>query len=311
MYIYVITNKITGKIYIGQHKGANLKQYLQKKFYYARNQKTGSSYLFNAMRKHPDYRDWSINSLVEVDTKAALNIWEQVLIELWDTRNPEVGYNICKGGEGYTGPFTEDMKKAWCDGNKRYWDERKQNLVGQTFSRLTVLSEADTQVDKRSWKSKRKWNCVCSCGNHTRVTTDKLKSGGIKSCGCLTSETATKRVGRTDLIGKVFSKLTVEEDAGRCTWGKKLWKCRCECGNYTTIRTGALKSGRLKSCGCLVNSKNIDIKAEAIRLRVEEDKRLTEISRKLGVPAPTVCGWLKPYPLANPVFSVVSPIPVP
>jgi hypothetical protein len=121
MFIYVITNNITGKIYIGQHKGANLQQYLQKKFYHARNQKTGSSYLFNAMRKHPDYKDWSIEPLIsDVQTREALDAWEITLIESFQTRNPEIGYNLCKGGEGFTGVFTPEHRakigaaaKAW------------------------------------------------------------------------------------------------------------------------------------------------------------------------------------------------------
>lgn len=29
------------------------------------------------------------------------------------------------------------------------------------------------------------------------------------------------------------------------------WNCRCECGAYTLVQTGTLKSGKAKSCGCL------------------------------------------------------------
>lgn len=111
MHIYVITNLVTGKTYIGQHKRSNLKQYLQKKFYHSRNQKTGSSYLFNAMRKYPNQDDWSIESLMEADTKIELDRLERLFIGLYDTRNPEVGYNICRGGEGFTGKHTDEWKK--------------------------------------------------------------------------------------------------------------------------------------------------------------------------------------------------------
>ena len=37
MFVYLIANHETGKYYVGQHKGNNLKQYLQKKFYEARH----------------------------------------------------------------------------------------------------------------------------------------------------------------------------------------------------------------------------------------------------------------------------------
>ncbi len=136
MFIYVITNNITGKVYIGQHSGANLQNYLQKKFYYSRTQKKGSSYLFNAMRKHPDYHDWSISPLFEgIKTREELNRLEQLLIALYDTRNPEVGYNICRGGEGFTGNHSETARKkmsaaslAWHSNPSNADDIKARNL---------------------------------------------------------------------------------------------------------------------------------------------------------------------------------------
>ena len=29
------------------------------------------------------------------------------------------------------------------------------------------------------------------------------------------------------------------------------WLCKCDCGNFTTVKTKKLKSGNTKSCGCL------------------------------------------------------------
>jgi hypothetical protein len=57
------------------------------------------------------------------------------------------------------------------------------DLTGQTFSRLTVISRAEK--DKRN---KSQWNCLCSCGKNIRVVARSLKSGGTKSCGCLNTE---------------------------------------------------------------------------------------------------------------------------
>jgi len=42
MFIYLIVNHTTGKYYVGQHKGDNLKKYLQRKFSEARHDR-GSS----------------------------------------------------------------------------------------------------------------------------------------------------------------------------------------------------------------------------------------------------------------------------
>lgn len=38
-----------------------------------------------------------------------------------------------------------------------------------------------------------------------------------------------------DLTGMKFGRLTVIEQVGRDKHGSIKWKCRCECGNYTTV----------------------------------------------------------------------------
>lgn len=55
----------------------------------------------------------------------------------------------------------------------------KLNLAGQTFGRLTVISESP--------KVKRRiaWLCQCSCGNTIISTTHDLRNGDTRSCGCL------------------------------------------------------------------------------------------------------------------------------
>lgn len=56
---------------------------------------------------------------------------------------------------------------------------------------------------------------------------------------------------KEDLTGKTFNHLKVIGFAGSDgRYG--YWKCRCLlCGSVTTVRTGCLKSGKTKSCGCL------------------------------------------------------------
>ena len=59
MFIYVIVNRATLKIYIGQHKGDSLRQYLQRKLSAAAHREAKGSHLFASMRKYP--KDvWSI-----------------------------------------------------------------------------------------------------------------------------------------------------------------------------------------------------------------------------------------------------------
>ena len=57
-----------------------------------------------------------------------------------------------------------------------------------------------------------------------------------------------------DRTGEVFGLLTAIEDTGKRKYGKPIWKCICECGNFNEVPIYHLRSGHTKSCGCLVGS---------------------------------------------------------
>ena len=56
-----------------------------------------------------------------------------------------------------------------------------ENLAGRKYGKLTVISPIN--VPLKSGQHKR-WLCQCDCGNTTIVSSDHLKKGDIKGCGC-------------------------------------------------------------------------------------------------------------------------------
>lgn len=66
-------------------------------------------------------------------------------------------------------------------------------------------------------------------------------------------------VGKRDLTGEVFGRLTVIKESNKHIFpsGQKtrVWECVCECGNLGVIKViqRSLTSGRSTSCGCLAN----------------------------------------------------------
>jgi hypothetical protein len=56
---------------------------------------------------------------------------------------------------------------------------------------------------------------------------------------------------RNSLLGQVFGKLTVQRELPHKKPGAREWLCKCECGNTKTVKSGNLKNGSTKSCGCL------------------------------------------------------------
>lgn len=55
-----------------------------------------------------------------------------------------------------------------------------------------------------------------------------------------------------NLLGQRFSRLTVVlKREHNDKFGNVIWECRCDCGSVTYVRTGCLRNGNVRSCGCL------------------------------------------------------------
>lgn len=61
------------------------------------------------------------------------------------------------------------------------------NIAGKEFERLTVVKRVG--LDNRNQVI---WLCECECGNLIEVITTRLRSGNVKSCGCLRKENASR-----------------------------------------------------------------------------------------------------------------------
>lgn len=139
------------------------------------------------------------------------------------------------------------------------------NLVGQHFGRLTVLERfKDTENKYQSHNAH--WNCQCDCGEKTIVSSYDLRTGKVKSCGCLRAEQLSKRRS-IDLTGQQFGKLTVLELLYSTKTGN-IWKCKCECGNYTEGRAQDLINHNKNSCGCIKSKGEMVIQSYLQQLEI-------------------------------------------
>ena len=121
---------------------------------------------------------------------------------------------------------------------------KKIDLTGKRFGRFTVL-----EFSHRGNNSQSYWKCQCDCGNKKVESLGHLRSGRVKSCGCLRSELLTQRNDKK-LAGKKFGKLEVVEEYGVKNRNRR-WLCKCDCGNNIVTTTSRLLNGKTKSCGCL------------------------------------------------------------
>lgn len=122
---------------------------------------------------------------------------------------------------------------------------RRNDLTNKKFGKLTVLAEC-----KERSCGHIVWECLCECGRKINVAGIHLVSGHTTSCGCAQKQMMRDRFNES-LIGMRFGRLCVVDEAGRDKYGRKLWSCKCDCGEKTIATGQMLKSGNKKSCGCL------------------------------------------------------------
>lgn len=69
-------------------------------------------------------------------------------------------------------------------------------MIGERFGRLIVVERVGSDKFKQTL-----WKCKCDCGNETITSTNRLKMGKTKSCGCL------KREGNNRKHGMCYTRL--------------------------------------------------------------------------------------------------------
>jgi hypothetical protein len=200
MFIYLIVNHVTGKYYVGQHKGTDLKRYFQKKLSSARHVR-GSSHLFNSMRKHPLPCDWSIHALLsDVQTRSELDQHEKDFIAFLKSQDPEYGYNICRGGEGFTGPHSEQTRLKVAESSRRMWQrpEIRENfsakMTGHDVSPETIEKIKTARADQD--EAPRIEGCRKYAQEHPEEMSARLSHEAHVLGGKAGSREAKQRAGR-------------------------------------------------------------------------------------------------------------------
>ena len=77
------------------------------------------------------------------------------------------------------------------------------NLLNQKFGKLKVTGKAK----KRGVSSSVFWKCMCDCGREHIVSSQHLREGSVKSCGCLYQRTENEELERAkDIFFKHIDK---------------------------------------------------------------------------------------------------------
>lgn len=134
-YIYLTTNKINGKIYVGQHSTDNLNDgYI------------GSGTLLKMALKKYGINNFSKEILAYADTQNKLDYLEKFYIRKYKSRELYNGYNLTDGGAGFCGlVFTDEHRRKIAE-----------KLKGNTHTLGYICSEETKQKISKANKGKKR-----------------------------------------------------------------------------------------------------------------------------------------------------------
>lgn len=178
MQVYLLTNQINGKYYVGKTVAKNLNSYLSVKRWAAKHGKNQSMPVVRAIAKY-GWENFQVDTICTATTLEQLDDLEKLWIILLNARAPEIGYNISAGGNlGRTGVKNTAEHNAKIglankgkkpvgyvrtDEHRRQLQDRMRgNLLGTKFTSETggnyLRAETPEQKAKRHASIKAAWD---------------------------------------------------------------------------------------------------------------------------------------------------------
>lgn len=154
-YIYKTTQMSTGKIYIGKHHS---KKVFDPKY-------LGSGRDLGKAIKEFGISDFSVEPIFYAFDRETLNISEIHFIAEYNARNPEIGFNIHPGGQGFNctshTPETKEKIKRnrYCNNDPETNRKRSETLKGRKRTQQEIENVkkgiANMSEEKKNERSKR------------------------------------------------------------------------------------------------------------------------------------------------------------
>lgn len=171
--IYLITNKVNGKVYVGQTVQPLHRRWGLHKAR-ARRKEGYTTHLYNAIRKH-GIDSFEIKEIATCGTSEWSDYLERLYILIYESTNPRIGYNMTTGGERPS-PTPEKIEKQRQKllGRKRSEESKRKTseslkLAYQEGRHPGTWGHRPSQEQREAWskrsRGKGHWNFnhkICS-----------------------------------------------------------------------------------------------------------------------------------------------------
>ena len=231
--IYKITNKINGKVYIGQSIDIK-RRWKDHRTHY----KNGKYPLYFAMIKY-GIENFSFEVIEECE-KEKLNDREIYWISFYNSNNKNNGYNLTNGGEHcaltnikLTEEIASQIKQMLTSSKTQEEIARLFNIDQSNVSRINTgkifVDETISYPIRKNPSEKQEYRCIdcgvaispkaircCSCNNkHNKVSTDINSNNKISKICSRISREELKQLIRTTPFTKIGKMFNVSDNAIR------------------------------------------------------------------------------------------------
>jgi len=194
MFVYLITNSDTMKIYVGKTIRTDLGKYLREKIWCAQRARYGGrSHLFNAMQKYPS-TVWSIKPLYRGVSDSDICEKEKLFIKELGAQNPKFGYNICDGGQGFWDLWSDEMRQKQSRRMKKVMNTPEVKL------QVSMAQQERFSDPKKSSEFKQAHNTEKARKQHSSATQQRLSNPKKRAAWVAASHSESARVKRSSSL---------------------------------------------------------------------------------------------------------------
>lgn len=184
--IYKILHKASGRFYIGS--ASSIKHRTLTHRWHLRRKSHPNKFLQHAWNKYGE--DNFEFSTILICSKENLIMYEQKILDLYQTYIRKIGFNIRTHANSNTGlkgnaKHAAALTRMWQ--RPEFRKKRRVPEAGEKYGRLVLIELREKTAGSYTWL------CRCDCGRETLKKVGCLRRGDTRSCGCLNSELASAR----------------------------------------------------------------------------------------------------------------------
>jgi group I intron endonuclease len=174
-YIYKIVNQRNGKIYVGKTK-STISQRWRNHVLTALARGDSPMAIHSAIRAYGQ-ASFNVVELEHVSASENLGARERAWIRFLGSMAPS-GYNLTPGGDGFTGPFSDEHRQKLREATKASWT--KSDIASSRTAAIRGTRSSEESRSKTSQASKSLWRSPEHRSRMSKTAAESWKNSAVR-----------------------------------------------------------------------------------------------------------------------------------